>query len=91
MGVLDGRSPREGAAVGQAASLPHDWRPLLAAILVLEHWAERLPSEIDFNELRTRLGLPALGPIDPPAAAADGRAGGAARAADGLTGFPTTT
>ena len=38
---------------------------MLAAILVLEHWAERLPGEIDFNELRTRLGLPALGPIDP--------------------------
>ena len=29
-------------------------RRLLAAILVLEHWAERLPGEIDFNELRAR-------------------------------------
>ena len=32
---------------------------------MLEHWAERLPGEFDFNELRAELGLPVLGPIDP--------------------------
>ena len=62
LGVLDGRSPREAAADASYA-----YR-LLAAIMVLEHWSQRLPGEIDFNELRTRLGLPTLGPIDPPAA-----------------------
>jgi hypothetical protein len=59
LGVLDGRSPRE--ASGDAGC--RVW--LLAATMVLEHWTERLPGKIDFNELRTRLGLPVLGPIDP--------------------------
>lgn len=59
LGVLDGRTPREAAAdVGSRARV-------LAAILVLEQWVEPLPSEVDFNELRSRLGLPTLGPIDP--------------------------
>ena len=59
LGILDGRSPREGAGdEGKRVRL-------LAAILVLEHWSERLPGQLDFNELRTRLGLPLLGPIDP--------------------------
>jgi hypothetical protein len=59
LGVLGGRSPRE-------VSGDESYRVrLLAAILVLEHWRERLPGELDFNELRARLGLPVLGPIDP--------------------------
>ncbi len=59
LGVLDGRSPR------QAADDPACRARLLGAIMVLEHWAEQMPGEIDFNELRTRLGLPTLDPIDP--------------------------
>jgi hypothetical protein len=58
LGVLDGRSPREAAG-------DENYRVrLLAAIMVLEHWSERLPGEFDFNELRAQLGLPVLGPID---------------------------
>lgn len=59
LGVFDGRSPREAA--GDEGCRVR----LLAAILVLEHWLQRLPEEIDLNELRGRLGLPVLGPIDP--------------------------
>jgi hypothetical protein len=59
LGVFDGRSPRE------AAGDPACRAKLLAAVLVLEYWMERLPGTIDLNELRTQLGLPALGPIDP--------------------------
>ena len=58
LGGLDGRSPRE-AAGDQACRVK-----LLAAILVLEHWTEHLPGVIDANELRAKLGLPTLGPID---------------------------
>jgi hypothetical protein len=58
LGVLDGRSPRE------AAGDPTCRTRLLAAILVMDYWTERLPGAIDFNELRTKLGLPTLGPID---------------------------
>jgi hypothetical protein len=64
LGVLDGRSPKE-----EAGDLPQDGLPrrmrLLATIMVFESWTEHLPSGIDFNELRTKLGLPTLGPIDP--------------------------
>jgi hypothetical protein len=59
LGVLDGRSPREAA--GDETRRVR----LLAAILVLEHWAARLPGCMDFNELRAKLGLPLLEPIDP--------------------------
>jgi len=59
LGALDGRSPREAAGVESLRIR------LLAAIMVLEHWAARLPGETNFNELRTRLGLPALGPLNP--------------------------
>ena len=58
LGVLDGRSPRE------AAGDPACRTEVLAAILVLAQWTARLPGEIDYNELRARLGLPVLGPID---------------------------
>lgn len=58
LGILDGRSPRD------AAGDPNCRIRLLAAILVLDHWAERLPDAVDLNELRARLGLPVQGPID---------------------------
>jgi hypothetical protein len=59
LGVLAGRSPREVAG-------EEDYRVrLLAAILVLEYWSDRLQGEIDFNELRAQLGLPVLEAIDP--------------------------
>jgi hypothetical protein len=59
LGALDGRSPREVA--GDAA-----YRiKILAAIMVLEHWSDRMLGDFDFNELRSQLGLPVLGPIDP--------------------------
>jgi hypothetical protein len=59
LGVLDGRSPREAAG-------DEKYRlRVLAAILVLAHWTEQAPGQIDLNELRSSLGLPALGPIDP--------------------------
>ena len=59
LGALDGRWPRDAA--GDATLQTR----VLAAIMVLEHWTERLPGEIDFNEVRARLGLPTLGPIEP--------------------------
>ena len=59
LGVLDGRSPRE------AAGDPACRTKLLAAILVLAQWTEQLSGAIDYNELRAKLGLPTLGPIDP--------------------------
>jgi hypothetical protein len=58
LGVLDGRSPKE------AAGDPACRTKLLAAILVVEFWAGNLPGTPDFNDLRSQLGLPTLGPID---------------------------
>ena len=46
LGALDGRWPRDAA--GDATLQTR----VLAAIMVLEHWTERLPGEIDFNEVR---------------------------------------
>jgi hypothetical protein len=59
LGVLDGRTPREAA--GDEAYRTR----VLAAILVLEYYASRAPGQFNFNQLRSRLGLPELGPIDP--------------------------
>jgi len=59
LGILDDRTPREAA--GDATCRVR----LLAAIMVLEYWSERLLHEFDFNRLRGCLGLPVLGPIDP--------------------------
>jgi hypothetical protein len=68
LGVLNGRSAKEEAeALRKADSVPDaDSRRsrLLAAILVLEGWADRLPGDVDFNELRAKLGLPTLAAID---------------------------
>jgi len=59
LGVFDGKSAR------QIADQPPPQIPLLAAIMVLESWCGSMPGTFDFNELRTELGLPTLGPIDP--------------------------
>jgi hypothetical protein len=59
LGILGGRSPREASAD------PANYVRLLAATLVLDHWTERSTTDFDFNELRSRLGLPTLGPVDP--------------------------
>ncbi len=37
----------------------------LAVILVMQQWSGRSPAEFDFNDLRSQLGLPTLGPIEP--------------------------
>jgi hypothetical protein len=58
LGVLDGRSAKEAA--GDAAMRTR----VLAAIMVVGTWAEHLPGAIDMNELRAKLELPTLGPID---------------------------
>jgi hypothetical protein len=58
LGVLDGRSPK------QAAADPACRTKVLAAILVVEFWAQHSLNTPDFNELRAQLGLPTLGPID---------------------------
>ena len=36
-----------------------------AVVLVAQQAFQHVPGEFDFNELRSRLGLPVLGPIDP--------------------------
>ncbi len=59
LGVLDGRSPREAAGDESRRAR------VMAAIMVLEHWCEQSAGQLDFNELRARLGLPVLDPIDP--------------------------
>ncbi|MBN2477402.1 MAG: hypothetical protein JXB62_22545 [Pirellulales bacterium] len=59
LGVLDGKSPRE-AAEDEAYRIK-----LLATVMVLECWIERVPGTFDFNELRSELGLPTVEPIDP--------------------------
>ncbi len=59
LGILADRSPRQVA--GDESCRVR----LLAAIMVLEHWSQRLPWQVDFNQLRAALGLPILEPIDP--------------------------
>jgi hypothetical protein len=59
LGIFAGRSARQVAA-DEAYRVR-----LLAAIMVLEHWSQRLPTPVDFNQLRAALGLPILEPIDP--------------------------
>lgn len=58
LGVLDGRSPREAAADAQ-----HRIK-LLAAIMVLQYYADNVRCPFDLNELRTQLNLPLLEQID---------------------------
>jgi len=59
LGVLGGKTPREAAS--EEASRVR----VLAAIMVLNCWLERMPGGFDFNELRKELDLPTLDPIDP--------------------------
>ena len=59
LGVLGGRSLR------QASADPAARVQVLAAILVMQQWSGRSPAEFDFNDLRSQLGLPTLGPIEP--------------------------
>jgi len=59
LGTLDGKSPRE--AVQDKVYRVR----VLAAILVLDCWLEQMPGGFDFDELRSELGLPTLGLIDP--------------------------
>ena len=86
LGVLDGRSPREVAGIGQVDSLFHGDQTyrvrLLAAILVLESWSERLHGRVRFQ--RTPRPTRPAGPRADRSAAAPGRgpAGGAVRAAE---------
>jgi hypothetical protein len=66
LGVLDGRSPREAAA-------DEKYRVrVMAAIMVLAYWVEQTSGQLDVNELRSQLGLPALEPIDPRRQPLDG-------------------
>ena len=59
LGVLGGRTVR------QAAGDPAARVKTLAAILVMQQWSGRSPADFDFNDLRSQLGLPILGPIEP--------------------------
>jgi hypothetical protein len=58
LGVLGGRSPREAAA--DPSSRPR----LSAAVMVMESIWEDSPWDLDFAELRSRLGLPVPAAID---------------------------
>ncbi len=60
LGALDGLSPNQAAADAKY----HIRLP--AAIMVLQFYADNLHWQFDFNELRGRLGLPTLEPIDAP-------------------------
>lgn len=61
LGILGGRSLR------QAAGDPSARVKVLAVILVAQQWVEQDHASFDFNELRSQLGLPTLGPIEPQA------------------------
>jgi hypothetical protein len=60
LGSLDGLTP------AQAAADPKYRIRVLAAVMVLQFYADNLRWSFDFNNLRTRLGLPILEPIDAP-------------------------
>ena len=59
LGLFEGKTPE------QAAADPTQRIPLLAAILLLETWSKQAGENVDFNRLRSKLGLPTLEPIDP--------------------------
>jgi hypothetical protein len=59
LGLLDGQTPRD------AATQPQYRRKILAAVLMLQQWLDTAGESFDFNRLRSSLGLPTLGPIDP--------------------------
>jgi len=59
LGALGGKTPQDAAGDGALRIR------LLAAILLVESWAAAGGSRFDFNQLRARLGLATLEPIDP--------------------------
>jgi hypothetical protein len=59
LGLLEGKSPEEAA--GQEGCRVR----LLAAVMLLEFWAESRGIGFDFNQLRARFALPLPEPIDP--------------------------
>lgn len=61
LGCLDGKTPQE--AVGQ----PDFKNRVAALVLVLETTIDATDGTFDFNTLRTKLGLPEAGPIEPGA------------------------
>jgi hypothetical protein len=63
LGALGGKTLRQAAA--EAASDATVKMKSLAAILVMQQSIDRGPAPFDYNELRSMLGLPTLGPIDP--------------------------
>lgn len=79
LGCLDGKTPR------QAAADPALSRRVAALVLVLETTLDAVAGDFDFNRLRTELGLPALGPIDPASWKLDDQ-----QAVDGQTSIIST-
>jgi hypothetical protein len=65
LGVLDGKTPQ------QAADDDAYRTRVQGAILVLEFMAAQITTLFDGNRLRSQLGLPPLGPIDPRQTAVD--------------------
>ena len=59
LGLLDGKSPEEAAGEERYRVR------LLATVSLLEFWADGAGIRFDFNQLRTRLGLPLPEAIDP--------------------------
>jgi len=59
LGIFDGKTPQEASAD------PACRVRLLAAIMMVEFWAEQGTGRFDFNRLRAHLGLPTLDAIDP--------------------------
>ena len=59
LGCLDGKTPREAAADADLKTR------IAALVLVLETTIDVTDGSFDFNALRTELGVPELGPIDP--------------------------
>ncbi len=65
LGVLDGKTLQQAAADDAYRTR------VQGAILVLEFMAARTTNQFDANRLRSQLGLPSLGPIDPTQTAID--------------------
>lgn len=59
LGIFEGKSAAEVAG-DESCRIK-----LLAAVMVLQSWNESVSGEFDFNQLRSHLGLPVLGPLDP--------------------------
>ena len=59
LGVLDGKTPQQAAAEDAYRTR------VLGAILVFEFMASQSTDQFDANRLRSQLGLPTFGPIDP--------------------------